>query len=211
MRAARSRTPAPPAPACSFCAHGGTLFLDEIGEMPLGLQPKLLRVLQERKVRPVGADAETPFDARIVAATNRDLDTAVEERTFREDLFYRINVVHIGLPPLRARGADVLLLAQRFIERFAAASSRAVKGLSAPAAEKLAAYMWPGNVRELSNCIERAVALARYDEIAVEDLPEKIRSYKKSHIVVAGDDPSEAQPASKSRATLRPPRDGGRW
>ena len=172
-------------------ADGGTLFLDEIGEMPVGLQPKLLRALQERKVRPIGGDAEVPFDARIVTATNRDLESAVEERAFREDLFYRINVVHIELPPLRSRGADVLLLAQRFTEHFAAAAGRAVKGLSAAAADKLLAYAWPGNVRELSNCIERAVALARYDELAVEDLPEKIRSYRRSHVVVAAEDPSE--------------------
>ena len=172
-------------------ASGGTLLLDEIGEMPIGLQPKLLRALQEKAVRPVGSDEEVPFDARIIASTNRDLETAVEERTFREDLYYRVNVVHIELPPLRSRGADVLLLAQRLTEHFAAAAGRGVKGISAAAAEKMLAYAWPGNVRELSNCIERAVALARYDEIAVEDLPEKIRSYRRSHVVVAADDPSE--------------------
>jgi two-component system response regulator HydG len=172
-------------------AAGGTLFLDEIGEMPVGLQPKLLRALQEKTVRPVGSDVEVSFDARVVAATNRDLETAVEERTFREDLYYRINVVHIELPPLRSRGADVLLIAQRLTERFAAASGRGGKGLSAAAAGKLLAYAWPGNVRELSNCIERAVALARYDEVTVDDLPEKIRSYARSHVVVAADDPSE--------------------
>jgi two-component system response regulator AtoC len=172
-------------------ASGGTLLLDEIGEMPLGLQPKLLRALQEKTVRPVGSDEEVPFDARIVASTNRDLETAVEERAFREDLYYRINVVHIELPPLRSRGADVLLLAQKLTEHFAAAAGRGVRGISAAAAEKMLSYAWPGNVRELSNCIERAVALARYDEIAVEDLPDKIRSYRRSHVVVAADDPSE--------------------
>jgi two-component system response regulator AtoC len=172
-------------------ASGGTLLLDEIGEMPLGLQPKLLRALQEKAVRPVGSDEEVPFDARVIASTNRDLETAVEERAFREDLYYRVNVVHIELPPLRSRGADVLLLAQKLTEHFSAAAGRGVKGISAAAAEKMLAYAWPGNVRELSNCIERAVALARYDEIAVEDLPEKIRSYRRSHVVVAADDPSE--------------------
>ena len=172
-------------------AQGGTLFLDEIGEMPLGLQPKLLRALQERTVRPVGADGEVPFDARVVAATNRDVESAVAERRFREDLYYRINVIHIDLPPLRARGNDVLLLAQHFLERQAATAGKRIAGISAAAAERLVAYAWPGNVRELQNCIERAVALARYDELVVEDLPDKVRSYRRSHVVVAGDDPSE--------------------
>jgi two-component system response regulator AtoC len=172
-------------------ASGGTLFLDEIGEIPLGLQPKLLRALQERRVRPVGGDTEIPFDARIVAATNRDLESAVAEGRFREDLFYRINVIHLELPPLRGRGTDVLLLAQHLIAHFAQAGGKSIRGLSPAAAERLVNYAWPGNVRELQNCIERAVALAQYDEIVVEDLPEKIRTYRSSHVVVAGDDPSE--------------------
>jgi two-component system response regulator AtoC len=175
-------------------ANGGVLFLDEIGELPLTLQPKLLRALQERKVRPVGADTEVPFDARIVAATNRDLETAVEERRFREDLFYRINVITVPLPPLRARGTDVLLLAQNFINHYAAQFNKSVTALSSGAAERLASYSWPGNVRELQNCMERAVALTRFAEIVVEDLPEKIRSYRKTHVVVASDDPSELVP-----------------
>jgi two-component system response regulator AtoC len=170
---------------------GGTLFLDEIGDMPLSLQPKILRALQERKVRRVGGAAEIPFDARIVAATHRDLEEAVEEKRFREDLFFRINVIHIDLPPLRARGNDILLLAQHFLEHFAARSGRQVSGLAASTAEKLLAYDWPGNVRELQNCIERAVALARFDKITVEDLPEKIRAHRSSHVIVAGSDPSE--------------------
>jgi two-component system response regulator HydG len=169
-------------------AHGGTLFLDEIGDMPIGLQPKLLRALEERRVRPVGSAHEVPFDARVLTATNRDLETAVEERRFREDLYYRINVIHMPLPPLRARGNDVLALAQHFIEVFAAASEKKVTGLSAPAAEKLLAYSWPGNVREVKNCIERAVALTRFEDLAVEDLPEKIRDYRQSHVLVASDD-----------------------
>ncbi|WP_437588619.1 sigma-54-dependent transcriptional regulator [Sorangium sp. So ce1000] len=175
-------------------AHGGTLFLDEIGELPIGLQPKLLRALQERVVRPVGADEEIPVDVRLIAATNRDLETAIEERRFREDLYYRINVVHVDLPPLRSRGADVLLLAQHFLEHFATVKARPIQGLSAPAAEKLMAYAWPGNVRELQNCIERAVALARYDQITVDDLPEKIRTYRRSHVLVSSDDPTELVP-----------------
>jgi two-component system response regulator HydG len=172
-------------------AHGGTLFLDEIGDLPVALQPKLLRALQERVIRPVGADNEQAVDVRVVAATNRDLETAVEERRFREDLYYRINVVHIDLPPLRSRGGDVLLLAQHFVQHFAAVRGREIQGLSAPAAEKLSAYSWPGNVRELQNCIERAVALARYDQIMVDDLSEKIRNYRRSHVLVASDDPDE--------------------
>jgi two-component system response regulator HydG len=172
-------------------ARGGTLLLDELGDMPLALQPKLLRALQERRVRPVGADQEVPIDVRIVAATNRDLETAVDEGRFRADLYYRINVVHLELPPLRSRGRDVLVLAQGFLEAVAASSGRAVRGLSPAAAQKLLDYQWPGNVRELRNCMERAVALARYEEITVDDLPEKIRSYRRSHVLVAAEDPAE--------------------
>jgi two-component system, NtrC family, response regulator AtoC len=174
--------------------NGGTLFLDEVAEMPIGMQPKLLRALQERHVRPVGGNTELPFDARLVTATNRDLETEVADKHFREDLYYRINVVRIEVPPLRARGNDVLLLAQFFIERAATRSGKSVVGIVSSAAEKLLGYDWPGNVRELENCMERAVALTRFDQITVEDLPEKVRSYQSSHIVVASDDPSELLP-----------------
>jgi two-component system response regulator HydG len=172
-------------------ASGGTLFLDEIGEMPLTLQAKLLRVLQERNVRPVGGDHEVPIDVRIVAATNRDLESDVEAGRFRQDLFYRIYVVRIELPPLRARGNDVLELAQHALARFARAAGKPVTGISAAAAEKILAYDWPGNVRELHNAIERAVALTRYEELTVDDLPEKVRDYRSSHVIVAGDDPEQ--------------------
>ena len=172
-------------------ADGGTIFLDEIGELPLGLQPKLLRALQEKTVRPVGATAEVPFDARVIAATNRDLETMVEERAFREDLFFRINVIQISLPPLRARAGDVLLLAQHFLARTAERADKAITGFSAPAAERLLSYSWPGNVRELQNSIERAVALASFDHIAVEDLPEKVKNYRSNQVVLTADDPSE--------------------
>ncbi|HNN92902.1 MAG TPA: sigma-54 dependent transcriptional regulator [Pseudomonadota bacterium] len=175
-------------------ASGGVLFLDEIGEMPAGMQVKLLRVLEERRVRPVGSSREVPFDVRVVAATNRDLESAIAEKTFREDLYFRINVIHVDLPPLRARGGDVLLLAQSFIERFARASDKRITGLSPQAAEKLLAYAWPGNVRELHNCIERAVALTRFESLAVDDLPERVRNYRASHVLVASDDPSELVP-----------------
>ena len=172
-------------------ASGGTLFLDEIGEMPLSLQPKLLRALQERTIRPVGGDHEIPIDVRIVAATNRDLEACVEDGRFREDLFYRINVVRIELPPLRARGQDILQLAQQAVDRFADSMKKEVRGIAAPAAERLLTYDWPGNVRELQNAVESAVALTRFSEITVDDLPEKIRDYKSSHVLVAGDDPGE--------------------
>ncbi|HEY2512080.1 MAG TPA: sigma-54 dependent transcriptional regulator [Polyangiaceae bacterium] len=176
-------------------ADGGTLLLDEIGDMPMSVQPKLLRVLQERKVRPVGGGAtELPIDVRIIAATNRDLESAIEEGRFREDLFFRINVVNVALPPLRARGADVLLLAQHFLAQFAARTSKGVRAIAPSAAEKLAGYSWPGNVRELKSCIERAVTLARFDEITVDDLPDKVRDYKQAYLVVGGDDPSELAP-----------------
>jgi len=157
-------------------ASGGTLFLDEVGDMALTTQPKLLRALQEKRVRPVGAESEVVTDVRLVTATNRDLEDMVEDKRFREDLYYRINVIHIPLPPLRARGGDVLLLAQHMLRHHAAVFEKKVVGLSAAAAERMLAYDWPGNVRELGNCIERAVALAHFEEIQVEDLPEKIRN-----------------------------------
>ncbi|MBX3188304.1 MAG: sigma-54-dependent Fis family transcriptional regulator [Labilithrix sp.] len=172
-------------------ASGGTLFLDEIGELPVDVQPKLLRALQERKVRPVGANHEIPFDSRIVAATNRNLEDEVYEKRFREDLYYRINVVKIDVPPLRERGGDVLHLSQHFLKQFATRNEKATLELSTTAAEKLMAYNWPGNVRELENCMEHAVALARFDQITVEDLPEKIRAYRAERFVVAANDPTE--------------------
>ena len=175
-------------------ASGGALFLDEIGDLPLALQAKLLRALQTRSVRPVGANDEVPFDVNLIAATNRDLESAVEEGRFREDLYFRINVIHVEMPPLRARGGDVLLLAQHFVDRYAAQAGKRVTGLSPEAAERLLAYVWPGNVRELENCIERAIALTRHETIGLDDLPEKIRGFQRSHVLVAGDDPSELAP-----------------
>jgi two-component system response regulator HydG len=172
-------------------ATGGTLFLDEIGEMPLLMQPKLLRALEESRLRPVGSDREVAFDVRLLSATNRDLEGAVEEKRFREDLFFRINVIAIEVPPLRARGTDVLLLAQHFVTTLAQRSGKNVVGISENTAERLLDYSWPGNVRELRNVMERAVALTRYDKIAVEDLPQKIRDYRRSQVYVGGDDPTE--------------------
>jgi len=172
-------------------ADGGTLLLDEIGEMPLSLQSKLLRALQERRVRPVGGDREIPFDVRLISTTNRDLETAIDEGHFRQDLYFRVNVVNVDLPPLRSRGGDVLLLAHHFLAEAAAASGKAVRGIAAAAGERLLAYAWPGNVRELQNCMERAVALARFDEVTTDDLPEAVRDYVGSHVLVAGVDPGD--------------------
>jgi two-component system response regulator HydG len=175
-------------------AEGGTLFLDEIGEMPLAMQPKLLRALEESKVRPVGGEQEIDFDVRVLAATNRDLETAVEEGRFRKDLYFRIDVIQIDLPPLRARGADALLLAQHFVEVCAARAKKQIQGLSAGVAEKLLAYPWPGNVRELRNVVERAVALTRFDQLTLDDLSEKVRDHRGSQVVLAGSDPAELVP-----------------
>ncbi len=174
-------------------AQGGTLFLDEIGDMPQAMQAKLLRALEERVVRPVGSDHESPFDVRIITATNKDLESAVEEGLFREDLYYRINVIQIELPPLRTRGADILLIAQHFLSAFAQKMNRQVTGINADAAEKLLAYNWPGNVRELRNVMERAVALTPFSEIGVAELPEKIRDYKADRVVLGADNPEELQ------------------
>jgi two-component system response regulator HydG len=175
-------------------AAKGTLFLDEIGDMPLALQPKLLRVLQERHVRPLGAADEVPFEARVIAATHRDLETAVDEGRFRQDLLFRLDVLRIELPPLRARGSDVLLFAQHFTKLLSARAGKRVSGISQGAAEKLLHYAWPGNVRELQNTIERAVALTQHEQLIAEDLPERIRSYGPAHVLVASQDPSELVP-----------------
>lgn len=172
-------------------ASGGTLFLDEIGEMPLEMQPKLLRALQERRVRPVGGNTEVPFDARIVASTNRDLETEVHEKRFREDLYYRINVVTVVTPPLRERGGDILVLAQHFLTRAAVRNNKEMKGISPTGAQKLMSYSWPGNVRELENCMERAVALTRFDHVTIDDLPDKIRAYQTDRLEFATDDASD--------------------
>jgi DNA-binding NtrC family response regulator len=156
-------------------ASGGTLFLDEIGELPLALQPKLLRVIEERKVRPLGGSREVACDVRLLTATHRDLAEAVKEGGFRGDLYYRLNVIQIELPPLRARGNDILLLAQKFIAELAERFGKSVAGLTEPAARCLLVYPWPGNVRELRNVVERAVALAGHDRLTVQDLPEHLQ------------------------------------
>jgi DNA-binding NtrC family response regulator len=154
---------------------GGTCFLDEIGELTAPLQAKLLRTLQERTIRRVGGNDPIAVDVRLVAATNRDLRKLVAEGGFRDDLYYRLNVVTIVVPPLRERASDILLLAQHFLETFARRSGRPVKRLSPEASALLTAYHWPGNVRELENVIERAVALSAAETLVPDDFPPHLR------------------------------------
>ena len=156
-------------------AEGGTLLLDEVGELTPLMQVKLLRVLQERKVRPVGASREVPVNARVLAATNRDLEQAVKEGTFREDLYYRLNVLHVHLPPLRQRSDDLPDLARHFVERTCRNFGLEPKRLTPDALRVLQAYSWPGNIRELENVIERTVALEASALITSGSLPENLR------------------------------------
>jgi two-component system, NtrC family, response regulator AtoC len=168
-------------PGLFVAAGAGTIFLDEIGDMPLSLQVKLLRALQERKVRPIGAVREVPFEARVVSATHRDLARDVEEGKFREDLFFRIHVVPIFVPPLRARGHDILLLADHILAAIGRRSGRSKLTLRKDAVDCMLRYAWPGNVRELQNCMERAAALAGGDNLEAIDLPLGVRQAASSH------------------------------
>jgi DNA-binding NtrC family response regulator len=156
-------------------AQGGTLFLDEIGDMPLELQPRLLRALQERRVRPVGSSVEFDFDARVVAATNRDLGLAMAAGTFREDLYFRINVIRLELPPLRERPGDVLELARYFLARASVGTDESYQ-LTPEAEHQLLSHSWPGNVRELENSMRAAVAMATSGHVGFEELPTGVRS-----------------------------------
>jgi two-component system, NtrC family, response regulator PilR len=158
-------------------ADNGTLFMDEIGNMSLTMQVRLYRVLQEGKVRPVGSTEESDVDVRVITATNKDLTKEIAEGRFREDLFYRLNVIPIHLPPLRDRREDVPLLARHFLEHFRNATGKNIEGIEPKAMERLEAYDWPGNVRELENTIERAVALESSKRISQEGLPERILHY----------------------------------
>lgn len=167
-------------------AHGGTLFLDEVGEIPPATQVKLLRVLQERTFERVGGNEPISVDVRLIAATNRDLAADVQEGRFREDLYYRLNVVHIDMPPLRVRDNDVLLLANHFLRKFAADNRRKIEGFSDRARAKLVAHRWPGNVRELENAIERAVVLCEGARIEEEHLPIEVAPVAKGGLRIPG-------------------------
>ncbi len=157
-------------------AHGGTLFLDEVTEIPLSLQVKFLRAIQEREVTPLGSNRPVKFDVRLIAATNRDVEQAVRQGAFRSDLFYRLNVVAIHLPPLRERREDIPLLVAHFVQRFSRDYDVEPKEVTGAAMRKLLDYHWPGNIRELQNVIERAFALSRSPAIDVEDLPAAVRN-----------------------------------
>ncbi|HEX7124707.1 MAG TPA: sigma-54 dependent transcriptional regulator [Thermodesulfobacteriota bacterium] len=176
-------------PGLFEAASGGTLFLDEIGEIPLGLQAKLLRAIQERQVRRVGGTRMIDVDVRVVSATNRDLEAEVAAGRFREDLFYRINVIPIPLPPLRERKGDVALLAYHFLKRYARRSERPLEGIAPETLELLERHSWPGNVRELQNVIERACALAEGPLLTPRDLPEPLRASRQVRV------PADAAPA----------------
>ncbi|QLY26812.1 sigma-54 dependent transcriptional regulator [Bdellovibrio sp. KM01] len=156
-------------------ANNGTLFLDEIGELRPDMQVKLLRVLQEKKFTPVGSNREVKSNTRIIAATNRNLEKMMADGTFREDLFYRLNVMPIFLPPLRERTDDILALAQHFIKKFSRQHARVINGIDAEALEMLKAYRWPGNIRELENVVERAFIVENSQQITLESLPESLK------------------------------------
>jgi len=155
-------------------ANGGTVFLDEIGEMNVAMQAKLLRALQEKEIRRVGGKVNIPLDVRILAATNRDLEQEIKKGTFREDLFYRLNVIRINLPPLRERGSDLKTLADYFINKYSQQSGIEIEGISKPALRLIMNYAWPGNVRQLESVIERSVLMAENNLIQPEDLPSEL-------------------------------------
>jgi DNA-binding NtrC family response regulator len=156
-------------------AHGGTLFLDEIGTLSAGVQTKLLRAIESREIERVGGRRTIPVDFRLISATNEDLETRVRESTFREDLFYRINTIPIRIPPLRERGADVLILAEHFLDKFAARHRRPARRLAAAVVERFQGHPWKGNVRELEHVVEMLVLFAEGDEISEQDLPRALR------------------------------------
>ena len=157
-------------------ANGGTVFLDEIGEMNVAMQAKLLRAIQEKEIRRVGGKVNLPLDVRIISATNRDLEQEIKKGAFREDLYYRLNVLRINLPPLRERGSDIATLANFFIKKYSTASGIAVEGIAKPTLKLLLNYTWPGNVRQLESVVERAVLMAEGSIIQPEDLPSEISS-----------------------------------
>ena len=158
-------------------ADGGTLFMDEIGNMSLTMQVKLYRVLQEGKVRPLGSTEELDVDVRVIAATNKNLETEIAEGRFREDLYYRLSVIPIHLPPLRERREDIPILARAFLDRYSKSMNKPIEGIDSEAVRRLEVYDWPGNVRELENTLERAVALETSKQISLESIPERITSF----------------------------------
>ena len=163
-------------------ADGGTLFMDEIGNMSLTMQVKLYRVLQEGKVRPLGSNEESDVDVRVIAATNKNLETEITEGRFREDLYYRLAVIPIHLPPLRERRDDIPLLARTFLDRYSKSMNKPIEGIDSEAVRRLEVYDWPGNVRELENTLERAVALETKKQISLESIPDRITNfYQDSH------------------------------
>src|SRR5256714_857014 len=164
-------------------AEGGTVFLDEVGELPIDLQVKLLRALQEKEIRPVGSTRRIPIDVRIVAATNRDLEAAVQQGTFRKDLYFRLNVVNLRIPPLRERKQDIPLLVGHFLDRMNRASG-VERTISDEALRLMMAYDWPGNIRELESCLERAVTLTSGPHIHVGDLPSQVQNG--GHLLASG-------------------------
>jgi DNA-binding NtrC family response regulator len=164
-------------------ADGGTLFLDEIGDLTPTLQAKMLRVLQEKEIRPLGATRPEKVDVRLLSATNRDLEARMRSGAFREDLFYRLNVIQVALPPLRERTEDVLPLANHFLATAAERTGKGIVSFSQAALKAMLAYPWPGNVRELENVIERAVALAELSELTPEDLPPQVLERRSAEIV----------------------------
>lgn len=166
-------------------ADGGILFLDEIGDLSPVLQAKLLRMLQEREVRPVGATKSTPVDIRVLSATHHDLRALVKDGRFREDLFYRLAVIEVAIPPLRDRPEDILPLAEYFLAGACARAKRSIKGFSGAAAKLLLSYAWPGNVRELSNAVERAVALSQDEWISPDDLPPTLKKPAEADLFVS--------------------------
>jgi two-component system response regulator HydG len=164
----------------------GSIFLDEIGELALPLQAKLLRVLQEHELRPLGATKTQRIDVRVIAATNRNLETMLADGSFREDLYYRLNVIQVDLPPLRSRPEDVMPLAEHYLAAIATRQGTARRMTVAPEAQQiLLGYGWPGNVRELHNVLERGIALARGDEIRADDLPGHVRERKPGDFLAA--------------------------
>jgi NtrC-family two-component system response regulator AlgB len=167
-------------------AEGGTLFLDEVGDLPPALQPKLLRLVQDRTYERIGEPTPRSADVRIIAATNSDLEARVKDGRFREDLFYRLNVIDVTVPPLRARRKDVLPIARRLLAFFARQSGKLVTGFMPEAEAVLSAYPWPGNVRELRNAVERAVILARSSVIGPEHLPGSVTSATAAKVEVGG-------------------------